>query len=160
MSDFHQRLQNEVPRLVRYAAALTRDADQALDLVEDTVLEALSSLDQRPRRADLSVWLLMILHDHRRNPFRQNEQLRDASRPDPDPAALLILSDFERALGQLREEQRAVILLVGLEGMQYDETATILRVSASTVRSRLARGRQALCRILGATDAAGMADAA
>src|SRR5205823_6227995 len=96
----HQRLQNEVPQLVRYAAALTRDADEALDLVEDTVLEALSSPDQQPCGADLHVWLLKILHDHRRNPFRQHEQLGDASRPGPDPAALLILSDFERALGQ------------------------------------------------------------
>jgi RNA polymerase sigma-70 factor (ECF subfamily) len=50
-------------------------------------------------------------------------------------------------------EQRQVILLVGLEGMQYDEVATLLNVPVGTVRSRLSRGRDQLRRLMGMDDA-------
>ena len=69
MSDFHLLLEEQIPRLMRYAAALTRDADQAVDLVEDTVREALDY--QRLCTGDVRVWLFTILHDLRGNPFRE-----------------------------------------------------------------------------------------
>ena len=58
------------------------------------------------------------------------------------------LRELERALGCLPEEQRAVILLVGLEGMSYEAAAQILNVPIGTVRSRLSRGRDELRRLL------------
>ena len=142
-------VRDQLPRLIRYAAALTRDADEALDLAEDTVLEALASYEQ-PSDTDLRVWLLTILHDHRRNPFRRANPLGDLSRPEND-AAPLSLSELDRALGKLPEEQRAAILLVGLEGMSDAETATVLRIPIGAVRVRLARARENLCRTLGVT---------
>jgi RNA polymerase sigma-70 factor (ECF subfamily) len=147
-------------RLLRYAAALTRDTDQALDLVEDTVLEA---FEQRhwPRGIDLRVWLLTILHDQRRNPFRQAVPMADPTTPvSSDPAASLTLSDFDRALGELPEEERAVILLVGLENMPYGKVAAILRISTGTVCSRLARGREKLRHALAAAHDGAFARAA
>jgi RNA polymerase sigma-70 factor, ECF subfamily len=59
------------------------------------------------------------------------------------------LSEFERALGELSKGQREVVLLVGLEGMSYDETAKILCVPIGTVRSRLGRAREALRVLMG-----------
>jgi hypothetical protein len=59
------------------------------------------------------------------------------------------LRDLERAISKLPEEQRAVILLVGLEGMRYEEVAEVLGVPVGTVRSRLSRGRDALRRLMG-----------
>jgi RNA polymerase sigma-70 factor, ECF subfamily len=149
LSDFQMLVRDQLPRLIRYAAALTRDADEALDLAEDTVLEALASYEQ-PSDTDLRVWLLTILHDHRRNPFRRANPLGDLSRPEND-AAPLSLSELDRALGKLPEEQRAAILLVGLEGMSDAETATVLRIPIGAVRVRLARARENLCRTLGVT---------
>ena len=149
MSDFQMLVKDQLPRLIKYAAALTRDADEALDLAEDTVLEALASYEQ-PSDTDLRVWLLTILHDHRRNPFRRANPLADLSRPEND-AALLSLSELDRALGKLPEEQRAAVLLVGLEGMSDAETATVLRIPIGAVRVRLARARENLCRTLGVT---------
>jgi RNA polymerase sigma-70 factor (ECF subfamily) len=61
----------------------------------------------------------------------------------------LELRDLEVALGKLAPEQRQVILLVGLEGMRYDEVAEILNVPIGTVRSRLSRGRGELRRLMG-----------
>ncbi len=56
------------------------------------------------------------------------------------------MSRFDRALGRLPEEQRAAILLIGLEGMSYDATARILGVSVGAMRAKLLRGREALAR--------------
>jgi RNA polymerase sigma-70 factor (ECF subfamily) len=61
----------------------------------------------------------------------------------------LELRDLEAALGRLQLEQRQVILLVGLEGMLYEEVAAILNVPVGTVRSRLSRGRDQLRQLMG-----------
>ena len=66
----------------------------------------------------------------------------------PNAIASLELRDLERAMTILPEEQRQVILLVGLEGMRYEEVARILDVPVGTVRSRLSRGRRMLRRIM------------
>jgi RNA polymerase sigma-70 factor, ECF subfamily len=147
MSDFHLLLEEQIPPLLRYAAALTRYADTAENLVEDTVREALAEWRRCP--GDLGVWLRTILHDLRGNPFRGTFE---AAAPVAEPKAPLTLSQLDRALGQLPEEQRAVILLVGLEGMSYSETAAILRITLGTMRSRLMRARAALRRAMGVAE--------
>jgi hypothetical protein len=65
-----------------------------------------------------------------------------------EPSARLDLLDVERAIGKLPELQRRVILLIGLEGMRYDEAAQILAVPIGTIRSRIARARQTLRELL------------
>jgi RNA polymerase sigma-70 factor (ECF subfamily) len=62
------------------------------------------------------------------------------------------MRDLEKALGKLPTEQRQVILLVGLEGMRYEEVAEILGVPVGTVRSRLSRGRDQLRMLMGMED--------
>jgi RNA polymerase sigma-70 factor, ECF subfamily len=66
-----------------------------------------------------------------------------------DPTASRQLHELERALNRLPLEQRESILLVGLEGLRYDEAASILGVPIGTVRSRLSRGREALRKLMG-----------
>ena len=68
---------------------------------------------------------------------------------DPQQGRRLELRDLERAIAKLPEEQRTAILLVGLEGMSYEEVAGILGVRVGTIRSRLSRGRAALRRLMG-----------
>jgi RNA polymerase sigma-70 factor (ECF subfamily) len=156
VSDFHLLLEEEIPKLLRYATALTRDADKAADLVEDTVREALT--EQRRCRGNLRVWLLTILHDLHGNPFR--DSFESAETPAADPKRPLTLSQLDRALGQLPAEQRAVILLIGLEGLSYGETAAVLRITGGATRSRLSRGRTALRRAMGVEPAPHIARAA
>lgn len=155
MSDFHLLLEEEIPKLLRYATALTRDPDEAEELVADTVREALA--EQRRCHGNLRVWLLTILHDLRGNPFRYSFE---AAAPVADSNVLLTLSQLDRALGQLPEEQRAAILLIGLEGLSYSETAAVLRITTSTMRSRLSRGRAVLRRAMGVEAAPHVAHAA
>lgn len=152
MSDFHLLLEEQLPKLMRYATALTREPDEAEKLVEDTVHEALANRDHCPRDGSIRLWLLTILHDLRDNPFRRASE---ATLPTRDPGAELTLSDLDRAMGHLLEEQRAIILLIGLEAMTYEQTAAILRIPVGTMRSRLARGRDGLRRALGLNPAMG-----
>jgi RNA polymerase sigma factor (sigma-70 family) len=144
MSDFHLLLEEHIPALMRYTRALTRDADQASELIEDTVMTALAHRREWCKSDDIRVWLLTTVHDLRSNPFRQG--IHPESGADLDATALLTLSDLDRAMGQLPEEQRAIILLIGLEGMSYAETASILRIPVSAMRFRLARARTGLRR--------------
>jgi RNA polymerase sigma-70 factor (ECF subfamily) len=72
----------------------------------------------------------------------------------PTAMASLELRDLEAAIGKLAPEQRQVILLVGLEGMQYEEVASILNVPVGTVRSRLSRGRDQLRHLMDMDDKA------
>jgi RNA polymerase sigma-70 factor (ECF subfamily) len=65
-----------------------------------------------------------------------------------DPTARLHLVELDRALARLSDDQRAVILLIGLEGMAYETAAQILGVPVGTIRSRLSRRRELLRRLM------------
>src|SRR5260370_19655145 len=67
----------------------------------------------------------------------------------PNQGKRLELRDLERAIAKLPEEQRSVLLLVGLEGMRYEEVAAVLDVPVGTIRSRLSRGREMLRQLMG-----------
>jgi len=79
--------------------------------------------------------------------FNESEPLLSRA---PQQGKRLELRDLERAIAKLPTEQRSVVLLVGLEGMRYEEVAAVLGVPVGTVRSRLSRGREALRKLTGA----------
>ena len=156
MSEFARRLEAEIPRLRRYARALTRDVTRADDLVQSCLLRAIDKQDLWERGTDLRAWLLTILHNQHVNEVRRSMREGSAIALDedllptvtPNVFASLQLRDLEGAIAALREEERAVILLVGLEGLIYEDVAAILGVPVGTVRSRLSRGRQHLREML------------
>jgi RNA polymerase sigma-70 factor, ECF subfamily len=159
VADTHRDIEAEIPRLRRYARALTRDANTADDLVQDCLARALGKLHLWQEGTDLRAWLFTILHNQHVNHIRrvvregaavglsENEPLLSRG---PQQGRRLELRDLERAIAKLPEEQRSVILLVGLEGMRYEEVAAVLDVPVGTVRSRLSRGREALRRLTSA----------
>jgi RNA polymerase sigma-70 factor (ECF subfamily) len=120
-------------------------------------LRALSKAHLWQEGTDIRAWLFTIMHNQHVNVVRRAlreetvdvEQVSSTLVATSDPTASRQLHEFERALGHLSEGQRQVVMLVGLEGMTYDEAAKILRVPIGTVRSRLGRARDALRRILG-----------
>jgi RNA polymerase sigma-70 factor (ECF subfamily) len=156
MPDLHTRIQNEIPRLRRYARALTRDHNAADDLVQDCLARALGKVHLWEEGSDLRAWLFTILHNqhvnHVRRAVREGNAigLSEHAMPSstPNQGRRLELRDLERAMNKLPEEQRSVILLVGLEGMRYEEVAAVLDVPVGTVRSRLSRGREMLRRLM------------
>lgn len=158
MAHSFQEIEAEIPRLRRYARALTHDVIAADDLVQDCLTRALDKFHLWQKGTDLRAWLFTILHNQYVNRVRRAVRegiavgLSD-SEPlltrAPHQGQRLELRDLERAIAKLPEEQRAAILLVGLEGMRYEEVAAVLDVPVGTIRSRLSRGRGALRRLTG-----------
>jgi RNA polymerase sigma-70 factor, ECF subfamily len=158
VADPHQAIEAEIPRLRRYARALTRDVVLADDLVQDCLTRALAKLHLWQGGTDLHAWLFTILHNqyvnHVRRSVREGAGVRLSDNEPllaraPQQGHGLELRDLGRAIAKLPEEQRSTLLLVGLEGMRYDEVAAVLDVPVGTIRSRLSRGREALRRLMG-----------
>jgi RNA polymerase sigma-70 factor (ECF subfamily) len=169
MADIYRRIEEEIPRLRRYARALTRDVTAADDLVQDCLARALSKVHLWQEGTDLRAWLFTILHNqyvnHVRRAVREGTAVGlSESEPSltsqPNQNKRLELRDLERAIAKLPEEQRAVLLLVGLEGMRYEEVAVVLDVPVGTIRSRLSRGREMLRQLMGMVDEEGAAPVA
>ena len=105
----------------------------------------------------MRAWLFTILHNLHANQTRKRgrePEIRsdtDTLERQPAPAdqdAGLVARDLANALGQLPDEQRSVILLVGLEGHSYADVAAITDAPLGTVMSRLSRGRERLRQIM------------
>src|SRR5690348_4532528 len=157
MNDFAPLLAAEIPRLRRYARALTRDVTRADDLVQNCLTRAVAKQHLWQPGTDLRAWLFTILHNQHVNDVRRSvregvsvavEEMAPVLTVHPGALAALELRDLEAAIGKLPQEQRQVILLVGLEGMRYEEVALILGIPVGTVRSRLSRGRDQLRRLM------------
>jgi RNA polymerase sigma-70 factor (ECF subfamily) len=162
MADLNHQIEAEIPRLRRYARALTRDVIAADDLVQDCLVRALSKQHLWQEGTDLRAWLFSILHNQYvngvRRAVRQGNLIEMSAKiaefePSLSRAAgqeqSVELRDLDRALAKLPDEQRAAILLIGLEGMPYEAAAEILGIPVGTVRSRLSRGRGELRRLMG-----------
>jgi len=156
VADPYRDIEAEIPRLRRFARALTRDPVAADDLVQDCLTRALGKLHLWEEGTDLRAWLFTILHNQHVNHIRRKVREGAAvglSEREPllshaaQQGRRLELRDLERAIGKLPDAQRSVILLVGLEGMRYEEVALVLNVPVGTIRSRLSRAREALRRL-------------
>jgi len=155
VSDHEGLIPQHIPRLRRYARALTGDRNAADDLVQDTLERALSRLHLWRQGSDLRAWLFTIMHNiyvnQTRSRMRHPHEALDESAAEalhdrePDWAEL---RDIDDALARLPADQRAVLLLVGLEQFTYGEAAQVLEVPLGTVMSRLSRGRERLRLIL------------
>ncbi len=138
----------EIPRLRRYARALTGNAELADDLVQDTLERALEKWRLWQQERELRPWLFSIMHnlhvDGRRRDGRIDYCDEDDLPLPPQRASQqdgLELRDLDRALALLPADQREVLLLVGLEELSYAEVATALNIPQGTVMSRLSRAR-------------------
>jgi RNA polymerase sigma-70 factor, ECF subfamily len=145
LATFQKKVEAAIPALRRYARALTRDADIADDLVQDTLVRALRS-EHLFQGEEIRSWLYTILTNLNRNRLRSLAR-RPVLAPIEDNDAPELAGpeaggrDIERALALLVEEQRTALLMVVLEGLSYREVAEVQGVPIGTVMSRLARAR-------------------
>ncbi|WP_247875792.1 RNA polymerase sigma factor [Azospirillum sp. TSH100] len=147
-----RQIEEEIPRLRRFARAMVRDATLADDLVQECLERALSRLHLWRPGTNLRAWLFTILRNLHINGVRRRQPVVDIDAEaqaaiGAAPGSQFVrmeLRDLRRALALLPNEQREVVLLIGLEGISYNEAADILGISIGTVKSRLSRGRRAL----------------
>jgi RNA polymerase sigma factor (sigma-70 family) len=152
MADATAPLEQQIPALRRYAYALVRDHDLADDLVQDTLERALSRWTLRRDDGDLRAWLFTIQRNLYVNSWRRSRRrgtpmtIDDAPLPGTPPRqeATVEVHDVLAALDHLPEEQKSLLLLVGVEDFSYEEAARILGMPIGTVMSRLSRARQRL----------------
>lgn len=150
-----------IPALRRFARGLLRDADAADDLVQDCLRRAISRWHLRRENGALRPWLFTILYnlfvsDRRAAGRRGGPAMRvedwDKMLPQVDGRRLaedrLVWRDLMIGLDSLPAEQRAVVLLVGVEDLSYEEAAQVIGVPLGTVMSRLSRARDRLRRHL------------
>jgi RNA polymerase sigma-70 factor, ECF subfamily len=152
------RIEEELPRLRRYARVLLHSEVDADDLVQECVLRALSRTHLWQKDTDLRAWLFTILHNQYVNNVRRSarrgyslelDDIDEEMHHFPTQDIHLELRDLVRALTLLPNDQRNAVLLVGLEGLDYQAVAKVVGVPVGTVRSRLSRGRDALRRLMG-----------
>ena len=155
MNEFSARVHELIPRLRRYARALTGERSAADDLVQDTLERAWNKLHLWRDGSDLRAWLFTIMHNVHVNQVRS--RMAAATVPLDEAAEapvratqsdMLEVRDIDTALQQLSIDQRQVLLLVAVERMSYEETARTLGIPIGTVMSRLARGRERLRMVL------------
>mgnify|MGYP000050088915 CR=1 FL=1 len=153
-------LEGHIKALRRYARALVSNPADADDLVQETLKRALTYLDRGKDIRNLRSYLLTMLH-HARVDLAKRETRNGEHIPfdaclflatSPMQSDRLVCNEALEAINSLAEEQRAVLLLIGFEGLSYQEVADVLEVPIGTVMSRLSRGRKHLRKLLNLTD--------
>jgi RNA polymerase sigma-70 factor, ECF subfamily len=149
-----------IPSLRAFAYSLTNSTDRSDDLVQTTIMRAWANIDRFEVGTNLNAWLFTILRNAFQSEYRRRKrEVEDVDglyagklKAHPDQQAHLDFADFRVALGKLSVDQREAILLVGAQGMSYDETAAICGVPVGTVKSRVNRARVKLVQLLGLQD--------
>jgi len=159
-----------LPRLFRFAHALTGSKQEAEDVVQTACERALTRLDQFTPGTRLDSWMFRIVRTvaidrgrrERRSvavdPVILGEQIVEDARIAEGTAARQDLNTVRRALDELPEQQRSVLLMVALEGLSYQEVADTLGIPIGTVMSRLSRARRKLAEAVEAGPPAGQKD--
>jgi RNA polymerase sigma-70 factor, ECF subfamily len=162
-ASFRDDLVAEMTNLRAFGISLSGSVSLADDLVQETLLRAWSKSDKFQPGTSLRAWLFTIL----RNIYYSNYRKRAREVQDSEGAyarrlivsgdqeSHLDMEDFRTALGRLPTEQREVLILVGANGLSYDEAATICEVEIGTIKSRLSRARAKLVELLALDETAG-----
>ncbi len=154
--DLKAALLKAVPHLRAFAISLTGNLDQADDLVQEAIVRGLNHIDHFEPGTNMQAWLFTILRNQFHTAFRKSR--REIEDPDgitagqlsslPEQEGHLDLADLQSALAKLPVHHREVLLLVGAEGLSYEETARIVGANVGTVKSRMNRARSHLAELM------------
>lgn len=156
--DFRDGLAELLPRMWRFAVMLTRNRERADDLLQSACERALSRHRQYRPGTRMDSWMYSIVHSIWKNDIRRENSRRDLLAQMPDTAQAvdgeriatgkIFLSEVLSLVETLPEQQASALLLVYVDGLSYDEAASVLDIPVGTLMSRLARARLALGRAL------------
>ena len=158
--DLSEQLVELIPRMRRFAAGLSGNADRGDELVQAACEKLLRNKDRLRADTRLDSWLYQVIRNLHVDGIRA-QSVRDRSAQEMRQTAELhvvtstsmeshmMLHELEAAMEELSEEHRAVVMLICVEGLSYKEAANVLQVPIGTVTSRLIRARKALIAKLG-----------
>lgn len=154
--NFRQAIVDAIPNLRAFAVYLTNDHSKADDLVQETLLKAWKAREGFTAGTNLKAWLFTILRNTYFSDFRKlRREVQDDTGElagqlvaPPQQLAHLYLEDFKAALAQLPPDQREALILIGAEGLTYEEVATICDCAVGTIKSRVNRARSRMAELL------------
>jgi RNA polymerase sigma-70 factor, ECF subfamily len=153
---FRDAMLAAMPNLRAFAISLCGDSHTANDLVQETLLKAWVNQTKFESGTNMKAWLFTILRNTYFSEFRKTrrevqdtDDLHAAKLWTPaNQISYLEVADMQRALMQLTADQREALLLVGAEGLSYDEAATIAGCAVGTIKSRVNRARTRLAELI------------
>jgi RNA polymerase sigma-70 factor (ECF subfamily) len=153
--DLNKQLLSLIPSLRAFARVLTRNPSEVDDLVQDTLVKAISNIHQFTPGTNLRAWLFTIERNtfytahqqRRRHPAAPLDEDRVLS-VSPTQEWSVRMSAVQAAVLQLPAEQREALLLVAGAGMTYDEAAVVCECALGTIKSRINRARHRLEELL------------
>jgi RNA polymerase sigma factor (sigma-70 family) len=157
-----------IPALRAFARSFCRDPNDADDLVQETLTKAIGNLDKFEKGTRLKSWLFTIM----RNTFytrikivaREAPWDADCISSQPSISASQEWSvrgtEVQNAINQLPSAHREVLILIGMLGMSYEETAATCGCAIGTVKSRLNRARASVLEVLGESSAETLVESA
>jgi RNA polymerase sigma-70 factor, ECF subfamily len=165
--NMHRDIILQLPHLRAFAVLLTHDRSFADDLVQEAVVRALAHADQFRPETKFKAWITTILRNSYFNVIRRSSRVSPLSliSPDDEPVTSggqeerMGALDFERAFKCLPTAQREALLLVGASRFSYEDAARVAGCAVGTMKSRVARGRVQLAKMLDGEDADGLAPA-
>jgi RNA polymerase sigma-70 factor (ECF subfamily) len=160
---FERQAEKVFPSVFGTALRLTRSREEAEDLAQEAIVRAYEAFD-RFDGSNFKAWILRIVTNLYINRYRQRQRgpqlgslddegaiepvATDSDEPDRQLFDNLVGSEVEQALAKVPDDFRIAVILSDIEGMSYQEIAEATDVPIGTVRSRLARGRAMLRRLL------------
>lgn len=153
---FRKELLANLPHLRAFARGLSGRPDYADDLAQEAAIKAWTARERYTPGTNMRAWTFAILRNHYLSELRRNRRQTDLDEGvaermlvmDADQEGGLHLSDMETALSQLAPERREAVMLVGAGGFTYEEAAEIADCAVGTMKSRVARARAELNRLL------------
>lgn len=154
--EFRNELLAVLPHLRAFARGLSGRSDFADDLVQEAAIKAWTARDRYQTGTNMRAWTFAILRNHYLSELRRSKRQTDLDESavermlvmEADQEGPLHLDDMEAALQQLAPERREAVLLVGASGFSYEEAAEIAGCPIGTMKSRVARARADLARML------------
>jgi RNA polymerase sigma-70 factor (ECF subfamily) len=156
-ADFRADLLSATRNLRAFALSLVGDADRADDLVQDTILRALQKRDRFEPGTKLQAWVLTLMRNLFYSEYRKRK--REVEDVDglfaaklsvvPEQPGRVEFAELRSALMRLSDEQREAVLLIGAEGLSYEEAAVVCGTKVGTIKSRVNRARKRLAELLG-----------
>jgi RNA polymerase sigma-70 factor (ECF subfamily) len=154
--DLRDSLLQSIPSMRAFAISLTGNVDQADDLVQEAMVRGLGHIQQFQPGTNIQAWLFTILRNQFHTLYRKRwREVEDADgsyaarlKTYPDQHSHLDYEDLCTALTKLHPDQREALLLVGAQGMSYEEAAQVTGVALGTIKSRVNRARSRLADLL------------
>lgn len=149
---FRDQLVALLPSLRAFSRGLCGHREMADDLAQDTIMRAWAARESYTQGTNFRAWMFMIMRNQFYSTIRKNSRTTSL---DPEVAERVLVvapaqqnginvDDVAKALQRLPAEQRETLLLIGANGLSYEEAADVMGCAIGTVKSRLARGRTAL----------------